>query len=286
MDKKAKFFISKDNRRNTLHCFTEWSLEIEAACRGKRIRRLNISWQSGQCDLSFLSHLPLLEEIHIRAKHIKSFSPLRECENLRELHLYVKNPPRLELKNMDSIRALLIDPWKSAAYAGIFNCKSIRSLWLFKFRDNPSLLGGLENLSSLLLCFGSLKNLEAFQEMPSLRKLQLVCQPQLISLNGLKHFSELERLHIQRAKRLVNINALRLMSRLYSVALYDIGTIPSLQPVAKMAALEDFAFSGSSNVKDGIWKILLGSPHKIRIRFQNRIHYSHKHTPSGEIKER
>jgi protein phosphatase 1 regulatory subunit 7 len=241
--------------------------------RNHKFDRLGISPALGykRKDIEFLRKYPFVTDLGIGCPWSGDFDfePLRALKNLRTLGVGAALPLRMgEFPQLEEVRC----DWHPKF--DVAGCDRLQMLVLGKYKPKSRNLNDLPLLPSLReleLVQPLLTSLEGIQRFSSLVKVEIAYAPKLRDLTGLDQLPLLDNLECQKCSNVEWLPILGNLKTARDISLDGCGSLPSIQCLKQMPALESFYFI-NTNVVDGDLSPLMG----LRwAGFTRKSHYSH-----------
>lgn len=255
----------------------DWTREAANVIASGKASGLVLNYARGfrERDLHFLEGLPI-KRLDVLARTISDVAPIETlAATLQELSLQVSPRARVDLGLFPELRVLGV-AWEQIENT-IGDAYALEKLFLLSYRA-PSL--------------------EALASVPTLSSIAMKDWPSLSSLDGLERFSNLRSLEVYLARELEDISALTAPNAraLTKLALEGCRNFPDLVPVGNCAGLEELNVSecgdfptlrplggldslrrlliyGQTRIGDGDLSPLIGLPHLVELRMQQRRNY-------------
>jgi hypothetical protein len=231
---------------------------------------------SGVCDLSFLLKLPHLkkfsadcllkatnvdtisslknlEELHVGIYHLDCFQFLDEINvNLKRLLLgstFSKKPSIKSLSRFKSLEFLYLDGQMNGIEA-INTLKNLQKIVLRSISTkNLNFLIGLNNLWSVDIKLGGIKDFSALVQLPSLKYLELWQINKLADISYISNLSALQNLFIQSLRNVEALPSFEKNCVLRRVYLENMKGLKDLSSLKTAPVLEEFIYSMAQNQK-------------------------------------
>jgi hypothetical protein len=200
-------FFKDDNGYKYLIIESQYLEEQIQYCIENRIVNLYISWYNGfhSDSVEFIDRINL-KRLIINPYKIKSLTAINNQHELVFLGIN-SDPVNQEIdfnnfKKLEVFRGIWTKKLKN-----LFDCKSLKVLWLWKLKSKAndlSELAGLEKLIEIRINQSSIINCNGIGELKSLKKVGLAYNKYLESFLGEKKVNQIEEIEIEMCKKIEN----------------------------------------------------------------------------------
>lgn len=258
-----------------------WDPRMAAHLAKKDIRGLILDPGRGfECDdygfLSDLAHLELLWISQLRPSDYAGPLPISELTHLKRLAVPFQLKQRIDFAALAQLQSCSLK-WSTATH-GVFDCKSLRRLYLTSLsgkKTDP--LAQLATLENLELAHSGITSFGPLAELTNLKRLSLSVCRHLEGLDGIERLQQLKLLALAEVPKISSLDCFRPLKGLEALVIEDCGEIDSLTPLAELQNLKAIAFSGTkTTIRDGDLSPLTRLPKLAMAMFGQRRHYSHK----------
>jgi Leucine-rich repeat (LRR) protein len=235
-------------------------------------------------DIEFIKDYEWLKSFTIIDMKIDNISPILSLSRLRELSIVTYCNTKMDFSCFPYLQKCGME-WRTGSES-IFDCVGLTELFLNRYTGKSSApFANLRKLEKLGILNASIAELRFLSSLQELRSLRLAVLRSLTSLEGLEHLSRLESFTLTSCRSVKSLAPLYGLTSLVDINVSNNGEIDTLAPLAALPNLQTLLFYERTNIVDGDLRAIFANPAITKIAFQNRRHYTHKHTDFGSRSE-
>ena len=181
---------------------------------------------------------------------IETLDFLKYTPNIKHLgmHCVLKEPFDFTLlSQLESVEL-----WYGKAFAGIFDCASIKRLDIYKMDVNAmDSIQKLSRLKHLQIRQTNVKNIDSLSNLRELEKLHLRHLPKLESINPIKSCCKINSLLFENCKKISDWHMLGFLLKLKELTLENCGNISDINFLKQLEKLERVQLISGTKLLDG-----------------------------------
>lgn len=199
-------------------------------------------------DLNFLKDIKDVVRVLINLySSSKNFEVISNLSNLEFLRLDDIKKSKLELKNLQNLKELIIKA--NGLITGLEFLNKLERLEIYSWKKEFGLLKLPKNLYRLELIRFNGENLD-FSIQSNINELGLYYCYKTINISEIVNYKELKKIHFQSCKKIKDLTPLLYLKNLEEVYLEDQGTIESIQFLRNIKTLKSLKITGNSTILD------------------------------------